>query len=442
VDVQWEGEARRAFQEHDSRLELVYLSGLPMEELLNRVAALPEHSIGYYLHVFEDNAGNSFAPTDVLERLAASANVPFYGHADTYVGRGIVGGRVFSYETEGANAAKLGLRLLAGENPKDLPLPHTSENTYQFDWRQLQRWGISKDRLPVGSVVRFEEPGFWYFYRWHVIGIISVCVIEALLIFRLLVERVNRQRAEARFRPMVEGLRESQQELQILTGRLMQAQESERRRIARELHDDLNQRLALLAVEIDILARNPPVSPDQFGNRLHDLATEVKLISSSVHDLSHQLHPAKLEHLGLEAALRGLCKEISLHHGMTIAFRSHGVPVGIPDGAALCLYRIVQEAIVNAIKHSDAAQLEVDLSLHHGEICLRIADDGVGFEPSLADESGGLGLLSMRERLRLINGTIAIDTRPSAGTRIEVRVPPESSTSAPGQAQESMSSAM
>ena len=116
------------------------------------------------------------------------------------------------------------------------------------------------------------------------------------------------------------------------------------------------------------------------------------------------------------------------------------MPLGIPEDAALCLYRIVQEAIVNAIKHSDAAQLEVDLSLHDGEICLRIADDGVGFEPTLADESGGLGLLSMRERLRLVNGTIAIDTRPSEGTRIEVRVPPESSTPAAGQTQESVSS--
>jgi PAS domain S-box-containing protein len=552
VDAQWEAEARRAFRGYEGNLEFVYLSGLPMDELLKRVATLTEHSIAYYLHVFEDGAGSTFVSTDVLERLAATAGVPLYGHADTYVGRGIVGGRVFSYEAEGGNAAKLGLRILAGENPRNLPPPQTSENTYQFDWRQLQRWGITKDRLPVGSVVRFEEPGFWYLYRWHLIGIISLCVIEGLLIFRLTVERINRQRAEARFRQMVEaapngilmvdrkgrialannqieklfgyrkeellsqsvemlmpeqvrsryaayrnhffespearpmgagrelfglrkdgrqfaveiglshvstdaglfvlasvsdiserqqaeqGLRESQHELQILTGRLLQAQESERRRIARELHDDLNQRLALLSVEIDILARRPTVSSGQFCEQLHELSTEVRQISSSVHELSHRLHPAKLEHLGLESAVRGLCKEISLHHELAIAFRSHDLPDEISEDTALCLYRIVQEAICNAIKHGNAARLEVDLSIHDEDICLRIADDGVGFDPSLVEESDGLGLLSMRERLRLVNGTIAIDTRPSEGTRIEVRVPCDVAAFDTGQLQESM----
>ena len=663
-DVEWEAEARRIFRAYEDKLEFVYVAGLPLPELLKQIGELPERSIGYYVHVFKDSDGKILIPADVLKRLAANANVPIYGHVDTYVGRGVVGGRVFSFEHEGKNAAALALRIIAGEKPEQIGVQSTSENSYMFDWRELRRWGISEASLPSGSIVRHYEPGFWILYRWHILGVIALCGVETLLIFGLLVQRASRRRAERRFqqaveaapnamlmvgsdgiivlanaqmeklfgysteeilgrpaemlfperfrsqyaerlgkffaspqppstgvgrevlgrrkdgtevpieswlspvrtetglcvlaslidvterkraemalhesesrfrlmadkapvmiwmsgydklctyfnkpwldftgrslqqelgdgwsegvhaddlqqcvdtyyrafdarrtfrmeyrlkrfdgeyrwvldigiprfdsdgtfegyigscldlteqREVMEALRESQRESRELTGRVLLAQETERRRIARELHDDLNQSLSFLSVQLDILNQNPPKSLGELVGRMQKLSTQVKQLSSTVHDLSHQLHPAKLEQLGLVAAVHGLCKDLTQSHGVPVDFAHTDVPETVPEDMALCLYRIVQEALQNVIKHSSARRAAVELRGDTATLCLRVVDDGRGFDPGLVDDlDGGLGLVSMRERLRLVRGTITIDSRPAAGTRIEVRVP-------------------
>jgi signal transduction histidine kinase len=414
-DTEWEAEARRTFRPYEDRLEFVYLIGLPMDDLLGRVADLPRQSIVYFLHLHQDGTGKPFYSAEVLERLAARANAPIYGHVETYVGRGIVGGHVFRFEDAGTNAARLGLRLLAGEKPESIPVPEVSENADMFDWRQLKRWGISEQSLPPGSVVRHQEQTFWDSYRWHVIGVSTLCAVEAVLIAGLLVQRVQRRRAENR-------LRASQQELRSLTGRLLEAQEVERRRIARELHDDLNQSLALLSVEIDLLGQRLPTSAGDAAGRLPELSARVKELSSAVHDLSHQLHPSKLEQLGLVTAVRGLCHELTRHHGLGVTFTHSDVPEVIPEATALCLYRIAQEALRNVVRHAATDRAEVELGGTPGGIRLRVRDDGAGFDPAAA-LGGGLGLVSMRERLYLVGGDIAIDSRPGVGTRIDVRVP-------------------
>jgi len=415
-DLQWEAEARKTFQAYEDKLEFIHLAGLPLPDLLKEVADLPENSIVYYVHLFQDGHGKILIPAEALKQVAANANAPTYGHVDTYVGRGIVGGRVFSFETAGKNAATLGMRLLAGEKAENIGVQRTGDNPYLFDARELRRWGISLASLPPGSEVRHHEPSFWDLYRWHIVAVGALCIIEALLIIGLLIQRASRRRAEG-------DLRQSQSELRELTGRLLLAQEMERRRIARELHDDLNQSLAILAVELEILSKKPPESTALIQQSIQKLSALVKQLSSAVHDLSHQLHPAKLEQLGLVAAIRSLCKELANSHGMPIAFAHHDVPETLPDDAALCLYRVTQECLQNIIKHSDAPHAEVVLQGQADSLRLRVVDDGKGFDPCSLDAKAGLGLASMRERLRLINGEFAIHSRPAEGTRIEVRVP-------------------
>jgi signal transduction histidine kinase len=416
TDQYWETEARQAFRGYEGKVELVYLAGLPMDDLLKEVANLPDGSVVLYLHVMRDGAGNAFTPAEVAERVAAAANAPVYGHIDLYLGRGIVGGSLLSIEAEGKNAGLLASRILAGEKPENMPVPGASENAYMFDWRQLRRWGISEAGLPAGSVVRFRQPTFWDVYRWHIVGVIALCVLESLLICGLLLQRAYRRRAE-------KDLRETQRELQALPGRLLQAQEAERRRIARELHDDLNQGLALLAVELDLLGQRPPESAAELGGRLHGLSAHVKQLSSDVHDLSRNLHPSKLEQLGLVAGVRGLCKEQVNAHRLEVEFAHQEMPLSIPGDTVLCVYRIAQEALGNVVKHSGARHARVELGGGSDEVILRITDDGVGFDLDSAEGNGGLGLVSMRERLRLVGGRIVIDSRPSAGTRIDVHVP-------------------
>src|SRR4051794_12784411 len=218
---------------------------------------------------------------------------------------------------------------------------------------------------------------------WYVVGGVCLCVVEALLVAGLLAQRAKRRRAEDR-------LQESRQEQRRLAGRLIEAQECERRRVARELHDDLNQGLALLAVELDVLARQPPRSAAETAERLRGLSARVKGLSSAVHALSHRLHPARLEHLGLAAALQGLCDELTRCHGVRVNFTHAGVPDAVPGATALCLYRVAQEALRNVVRHSGAGHAAVELAGTPAGLRLRVSDGGAGFDPASALRKGGL----------------------------------------------------
>jgi two-component system, LuxR family, sensor kinase FixL len=204
-----------------------------------------------------------------------------------------------------------------------------------------------------------------------------------------------------------------------LSGRLIYAQEVERMRIARDLHDDLSQSLALLSVELEVFGQSQPARLV----KIQEFSAQVKRLSSEVHRLSHDLHPAKLEQLGLVAAVRGFCKEFAAAHEMAIEFADRSVPRAIPEDTALCLYRIAQEALHNVVKHSGGTAARVELTMECSELRLTIADDGVGFDPETMRANGSLGLISMSERARFVHGLLSVKSHTGKGTRVEVRVP-------------------
>jgi PAS domain S-box-containing protein len=208
-----------------------------------------------------------------------------------------------------------------------------------------------------------------------------------------------------------------------LSGRLIDAQEAERKRLARELHDDLSQNLAFLAVELDIFGQKPPIASSDISKRMKELSAQVRNLSSSVHRMSHDLHPAKLEQLGLLAAVRGLCRDFGATQHVAIEFVPHDVPRSVPDDVALCLYRVVQEALQNVVKHSGAATARVELSGGDSELLLVVSDQGCGFDSSAKTDGGSLGLISMHERVRLVRGRISVQSCEGQGTRIMVLVP-------------------
>ena len=213
----------------------------------------------------------------------------------------------------------------------------------------------------------------------------------------------------------------AERSLKEMTGRLICAQEEERRRIARELHDDFNQRLALLSIGLERLEQT--MEPDGTSpSAIGDLRRLTQDIASDVHRLSHQLHPAKLEHLGLVATIKGLCREMSEQYGAHINFLYRDVPASITKESALCLFRVAQEALNNTMKHSGVRNGQLELFGDRGTLHLCISDTGAGFDPEVVSAKGHLGLISMQERVRAAGGTIAVESRPSRGTRISVHL--------------------
>jgi PAS domain S-box-containing protein len=217
--------------------------------------------------------------------------------------------------------------------------------------------------------------------------------------------------------------RNAEGNLSSLSPRLIEAQETERSDVAGELRDDLNQRMALLQIGLAQLGRDAPGLSPQARTQLHGLTEVATEIASSIHNLSHRLRPSLLDLLGPVASIERLCRELSDRHNLQIKFVHHGISEQIPKDVTLCLYRITQEALRNVVKHSGAAQAEVELIGHDDRIELCISDSGVGFSPESAKRTPGLGLISMQERLRLVGGQLSVQSEPSRGTRIRVRIP-------------------
>jgi PAS domain S-box-containing protein len=535
-DLESAEQFRRETPAFAGRVGFIWLTNLSLSDLRAELSRLPDDTIVLYLTMFEDAVGASFTPRQALALFAPASRVPIYGLYDTYLGNGIVGGSMVTFEEIGRKAARLGMRILAGEDAQTAARSESHQAAPMFDWRELRRWSISEKQLPPDSVVRFKEPTYWEQNYKLIFGAVSLCVVQALVIGALLVQRRQRRLAER-------SLRESEQRMNLaadaanlgiwirdligdqiwatdkwrqlfgfekwewldmhrflqrlhpedrdavsealtkaretggiyekefrvvlpdgqvrwiasrgrlefdaagkpvfmrgaaldntarklaeeaahdLSGRLIHAQEEEQMRLARELHDDLSQSLALLSVELEMLGQRPPAELGQISARMQEFSAQVKRLSSEVHRLSHQLHPAKLEQLGLVAAMRGFCKELAMAHELTIEFADRSVPRTVPEDTALCLYRITQAALHNVVKHSGGTTARVELAMDGGELRLIVADDGIGFDPATIRVNGSLGLVSMAERARFVHGRFSIESHVGEGTRIDVRVP-------------------
>jgi PAS domain S-box-containing protein len=214
-----------------------------------------------------------------------------------------------------------------------------------------------------------------------------------------------------------------QQELQALTAKLIEAQEMESKYLARELHDDFSQKLAVLGMEMADLAHRTAGSSEELGSRLLEFTEQIGNLAKDIHRISRQLHPAILDDLGLAAALKNECAAFSEQYGIPTEFDPDDIPQAVPDDISLCLYRVAQECLRNVGKHAHVTEARVALSGGLDEIAMEIADVGNGFDPEKVGGKGGLGLISMEERVRLVKGTFSIRSQPGTGTQVTVRVP-------------------
>lgn len=204
---------------------------------------------------------------------------------------------------------------------------------------------------------------------------------------------------------------------------LIAAQEKELSNIARELHDDICQRLAMLSLKIEKVARSWAGGQVQIGEQLEEIWRQCSVLTGDVQALSHELHPSLLDNLGLVAAVKSFCREVSEQNGAVVEFADRDVPASLPRDVSVCLFRLIQEAVHNSLKYSGTNHFHIHLQGEQGELELEVRDYGVGFDVASAQRKGGLGLVSMRERIHLLGGKITIESRPNIGTKIRASVP-------------------
>jgi PAS domain S-box-containing protein len=273
---------------------------------------------------------------------------------------------------------------------------------------------------PDGSIRVLHSQGQWTFDdTQRPVKLVGICqdITE-----RKQVEQQLRAANAALAQELTDRTR-AEKEIQALTARLITAQEEERTRLASELHDDLSQQIATLSIAASNLKKD--IAPENEGAWAQSERIQQKLLqlAESVRRLSHNLHPAVLEYSGLGAALKSYCSEFSTLTGMTVSFRAEGSFEGLPPSVTLCLYRIAQEALQNVLKHAqvDRAQLVIVRSV--GSVNLTVSDEGIGVDPLSTSIPHGLGLVNIKERTRLVNGVLTIESQPSRGTTLSVRVP-------------------
>jgi signal transduction histidine kinase len=294
-----------------------------------------------------------------------------------------------------------------------LPLPFLLWAAARFGLGGLSLSLLSVALISVRYTMHGREPFPYVSMAENVLSLqILLCVIAVPLMF------LSAVLAEAR---------RTQDSLRRISGSLIEAQEQERHRIARELHDDVVQRLALLSLELEGVQEDIPDVAPELRTRIGALGNQTTQIVHDVQLLSHELHSSKVDLLGVAVAMKNFCEEFGERQKVEIDFRSQDLPAFLPAELSLSLFRVLQEALGNATKHSGVKRFEVRLWGTTGEIQLTISDRGAGFDTETAMKSTGLGLTSMQERLRLAHGELSINSKPKGGTTIHARVPFDSS---------------
>ncbi len=428
----WREELVRDFQSFADRLTLTWFNELSFAEMLKRSATLPANSALLYGLLSVDAKGFTQTEDRVLAELHEVANAPLFGLFSHQMGSGVVGGPILSVEDVAKDTASVGVRLLSGELAATIKTPPLASQRAMYDWRELQRWGISETLLPAGSTILFRQPGVWDQYKPYIIGVAVFVVLQSALLAGLVVQHARRRRTEMALRRSEQQYRVAASENQDLAGRLITAQEAERTRIARDLHDDVSQQLAGVSIAFSGVKQRLgeyQISGD-LQKELADLQQQTLALARNVRHLSHDLHPTVLQHLGLVKGLTSYCGELERAHGVTMRCSAEGEFASISPDAALCLYRIAQEALRNVIAHAGASRADVRLVHASDHVEITIADDGRGFDSRNPAKTGkGLGLVSIIERAKIAGGTVSIVTGDTQGTRIRARIPAKASDS-------------
>ena len=402
----WVSRLKDEFAPLAGRVRFVWLDHLSLPEMRQRVATLEPGTVVLFGLLYVDAAGVPYLENYALSELRAASSVPIFSFYESELGLGTVGGSLLGNVESAAVAAKIASRMLRGEWTNDDQVTRLSATAPRFDWRELKRWNIDETRLPPGSEILFRSPTMWEEHKQIVLAALALLVVQTGLILALLAQRARRRSAEG--------------ESSALSGRLLTVHEDERRRLARELHDDVTQRLARLAIDAARLESAQTVPPSGHRSTVH---ADLVRLSDDVHALSYRLHPSILDDLGLEEALKAECEHVSRQGSVRVDVDVQTVPNKLPQDVALCIFRVAQEALRNVVRHAHASVATVTLMMKNGGLILEVGDNGHGFDVGELTDHPSLGHASMEERIRLVRGRLQIRSKAGQGTTISAWVP-------------------
>ncbi len=425
---------RRDLQPFADRVSITYLFGLPVDALLKAVSSLPPDSVILYVTVFTDGAGLGFVPHEVVSSVATAANAPVYVFVDQFVGRGAVGGNVYSLETHGSQAAELGLRILRGATPVSLPIRELGAQTNMFDARQLRRWGLDEARLPQGSVIHHRTASVWELYRWYIVGVIGVVVTQSALIAGLLLARARRQRAEAEIRRQREELAHV---LRVTTlGELTSS-------LAHEISQPLGAIMTNAQAANRLLGRRPS-EIKEVGEALTDIAADAKRASQIIRRLRTLVRKEHVDPVAVDVNVLIQNVVDLLRADMLARLINVRLVLGeaIPPvlGDPVQLEQVILNVVVNACEATGATEkgqraITIETSQPEpGRLAVEVRDTGVGvketeheriFEHFVTTKPKGLGmgLAISRSIVAAHGGRIWATTNADRGLTMHIELP-------------------
>jgi signal transduction histidine kinase len=392
--------ARREFRAYEDRLAFTYMTALPLPKLLTELSRLPPQTVVLYTTLFRDGAGQPFVPHDTVENVSAAANAPVYGFLDQYLGHGIVGGNLYSLAAHGPEAARLGLRILAGTEPPGPSLSEVSTSTVMFDWRQLQRWGISESWLPPGSRIQFRPTGAWEQYRWQIVLVTVALLGQSLLIAGLLYHRRRRQLAEVESRQRAAELAHVNR--RAVAGEITAS-------IAHELNQPLTAILSNAEAAHDLLGRKDH-DPETIREIVADIIDQDTRAADVIDRIRRLLRkggsrsePIDLNRL-VDSSLRLLHGEIVRRKASVETALTANLPV--ISGDPVQLQQVLLNLLINAMdaiaaKAPDRRMIRVSTRANGKHVEVHVVDFGHGiaaglerrvFEPFFTTKQNGLGL--------------------------------------------------
>lgn len=399
----------------------VFAGDYPSEEdYIKKVKELWNESIVLFALPIRDPLGNRFSFESASALLRGNDNVPIYAISEQWFGYApVIGGKVNSGFYQGQAAAQMAIRILDGEDPKNIPIEHGSVDKYTFDYIQLKRFGIAISSLPKGSIIVNEPKSFYYLYKKRIWTVTAVIISLAAAVMVLFANILRQKRAEKK-------LLEYQAQLKSLASELSLTEERERHQISTGLHDRISQALVISKLRLKSLSKKD--FPDDINKSLDETCKLLDQIIQNIRSLTFDLSSPILYEIGFEAAVtEWLDEQVRKKHDIETEFIDDGQPKPLNDDIRVLLFRNIQELVTNVIRHAHAHKIKVSSRKIDGQIYVCVEDDGTGFSPAATAlqtaARGGFGLFGIQQRLEQLSGRLEIVSKPGQGTKITIIAP-------------------